>query len=96
MTKVLQKKAKIVKLLCVDIREAKPNKLFTEEQRQSIRFLVYSRKIPCIRCNRKVKIMWTMLCEFYAVNFATTENGEKLKPLTPVCGEHPLKPAIGD
>ncbi|MCJ7482613.1 MAG: hypothetical protein MUO31_06580 [Thermodesulfovibrionales bacterium] len=82
--------------LCVDIREAKPNKLFTEEQRELVRFLVYNKKVHCRRCNRKVKIMWTMLCEFYAMNMGqhSMDKGEKYMPLTPVCSEHPLKPGI--
>ncbi len=85
-----------IRPLCIDIREAKPNKLFTEEQRRWLRFLVYNKKIKCARCNRKVKVMWTMLCEFYAMEMGihSMSQGEKLGPLTPVCEEHPLKPAL--
>ncbi len=84
-------------ILCVEICEAKPNTMFTEEQRQWVRFLRYSRRVECPICKRKVKIHWTMLCEFIACSmpedsFSMTES-DVLAPLTPVCDEHPLKPA---
>jgi len=87
-------KKKKQKLLCVTICEAKPNKLFTEEQRRSIRFLRYNEKIECAECGKKRKTMWTMLCQFKAVNFETDTltEGQSHLPLTPVCDEHPLHP----
>ena len=39
--------------LQVEICEAKPNKLFTEDQRQGIRFLRYSRSVPCAECGKR-------------------------------------------
>lgn len=84
-------------MLCVEILEAKPNKLFSEEQRQSIRFLRYNKYIRCAECGKKRKVMWTMLCEFKALIFEqdSIENGDKVhQPLTPICGEHPLSPNI--
>jgi len=80
-------------LLVVEILEAKPNKMFTEEQRSWVRFLRYNRWIKCAECGKKRKVMWTMLCTFVAHNFGpfTMTQSEKVHmPLTPVCGEHPL------
>lgn len=82
-------------ILAVEIREAKPNKLFSEDQRAAVRFLLYNQKIACAECGRKVKIMWTMLCQFRCMNMDShvAKDGEKSHPpLRPVCGEHPLKP----
>lgn len=87
------------KTLWVEILEAKPNKLFTEAQRQAVRFLRYSRRIPCTQCKKKRKIMWTMLCEFKAQSMGhiTLVDGETIHPpLTPVCDEHPLQPHLED
>jgi len=91
----MNKQAKKEKtLLWVSICEARPNKLFSEEQRQSVRFLIYNKRQPCAECGRKVKRMWTMLCQFRATNMIG-DNGKQLyPPLTPVCGEHPLSPAV--
>lgn len=88
----MAKKKKMI--LAVDIREAKENSLFTEDERASVRFLIYNQKIACTECGRKVKIMWTMLCQFKAMNMGSlvmTESEKSYPPLTPVCGEHPLK-----
>lgn len=87
--------AKEKQILCVSICETKPNKLFTEEQRQMVRFLIYNQRIPCAECGRKVKKMWTMLCQFKAVSMNTlviVESSRSHPPLTPVCSEHPMKP----
>ena len=82
-------------MLYVEILEVKPNKMFTEEQRQSIRFLRYNGKISCAECGKKGKVMWTMLCEFEAKTFEKDiieKSGKVHQPLTPVCKEHPLLP----
>ena len=87
------------KILAVSIREAKENKLFSENQREAVRFLVYNQTIACVECGRKVKIMWTMLCQFRCMNMDShiAVDGEKSHPpLTPVCDEHPLKPDFGE
>ena len=86
--------AKEKQILYVTISEANPNKLFTEEQRRSILFLIYNKKIACAECGRKVKKMWTMLCQFKAVTMTDTldESVKSHPPLTPVCDEHPLSP----
>lgn len=85
-------------LLRVQICEAKPNPLFTEAQRQSIRFLRFNRHVPCAECGKKVRIHITMLCEFRCGDmersmFVLKFSDKKHAPLTPVCGDHPLKPA---
>lgn len=81
--------------LCVCIVEAKPNKLFTEQQRAMIRFLIYSRKIPCAECGKLRTKMWTALYQFRAVtvhpnDFVLREPVTSHPPLTPVCDDHPL------
>jgi hypothetical protein len=81
--------------LWVDILEAKPNPLFTEEQRASLRFLRYSQSIPCAYCGRKQKIHWTLLCTFVVKEMGQlilTSDGEIFRPLTPVCQSHILQP----
>jgi hypothetical protein len=82
--------------LYVDIVEAKPNPLFTEEQRQSVRFLRYNRSIPCAECGKRRRIMWTLLVSFHAqslTSFGTPSVMGAHPPLTPVCGDHPLSAA---
>jgi hypothetical protein len=84
---------KATDVLCVDIFEAKPNKLFSEEQRQLIRFLRYNKPVACAECGKKTKKMWTMLCTFTAKQwgqFALTDSGKAHPPLTAVCEDHPL------
>lgn len=84
-------------ILAVSIHEAKPNKLFSEEQRAAVRFLRYNQTLPCEECGRRRKVMWTMLCEFYAHSmgqFSVTKSGKKHTPLTAVCGDHLLAPAF--
>lgn len=92
---------KLDALLRVEICDAKPNPMFSEAQRQSIRFLRYNKFIPCAACGKKVKVHWTMLIEFKAVDmsgssfsFVAKEYPKTFAPLTPVCGDHPLGPAI--
>jgi hypothetical protein len=84
-------------ILFVSLRDAKPNKLFTEEHRQSIPilFLVYNKTIPCAECGKKKKVMWTMLCQFKSPSRGASvvkESGKSHLPLTPVCQEHLLAP----
>jgi hypothetical protein len=89
-------------ILMVQVLEAKPNKMFTEEQRQLVRFLRYNQTIPCVECGKRRRIMWTMFCTFRAMNFDSHRfNLEKSTtkihaPLAPVCGAHPLAPAWPD
>jgi len=81
--------------LCVDIREAAPNKMWSDEERSWIRFLVYSEPVRCAECHKKKKVMWTMLCQFKACTFpekafVMVPPAHSHMPLTPVCDEHPL------
>lgn len=90
-------KKKVEDILCVQILEAKPNKLFTEEQREGIRFLRYNKFVACARCGKKKKTLWTMLCQFQAAIFgehSLNKGDESYLPLTPVCQDHPLVPAL--
>lgn len=87
-------------LLRVDICEAKPNPLFTESQRQAVRFLRYNKFIRCAACGKKAKVHWTMLLEFKAADmsgkgprFSMRYYPQTFPPLTPVCSDHPLSPA---
>ncbi len=74
------------------VNEAKPNKMFTEEQRSLVRFLTYSEAVPCSMCGRRSKRHWTMLCSFAAAEFEgfTLKTGRVLLPFAPVCTKHPL------
>jgi hypothetical protein len=81
------------KILAVQIYEAKPNKLFSEEQTAWIRFLRYNKPIKCAECGKKTKKLWTALSEFVAYSMVslTMETSCKIHlPLTPVCDDHPL------
>lgn len=96
--KTKKKAAKKEELLCVEVLEAKPNSLFSEVERSWIRFLRYNRSVACTECGKRRRVMWTMLCEFYAYDmnahgFALVTPEKKHPPLEPVCGEHPLAPA---
>lgn len=91
----MAKKKNKKQILCVQILEAKPNKLFTEEQRQSIRFLRYNQTVKCAECGKKRKVMWTMLYQFRCANMESlvcTKGKISHLPLTPVCSGHPLAP----
>lgn len=92
-----KKKIKAPDILCVEILEAKPNPMFSEQQRQGIRFLRYNKWIPCAACGKKVKVHWTALYQFKAGNmksgqFVLQYYPQSFPPLTPVCGDHPLRP----
>jgi hypothetical protein len=78
--------------------EAKPNKLFTEEQTAAVRFLRYNQSVPCAECGKRSKHHWTVLYSFKATSlvpgmFTLQESGKVHLPLTPVCRDHPLTPA---
>lgn len=84
------------KILVVQILEAKPNAMFAEEQRAAIRFLRFNQWVRCQECGRRKKVMWTMVCEFYAHSMGqlTVEKSMKIhKPLDEVCQDHLLAPA---
>ena len=83
--------------ICVEILETKPNKMFSEEQRAWVWFLRYSRAVPCAECGKKRKVQWTMLFEFQCMkleSFASEMSANRHMPLTPVCGDHPIGPAV--
>jgi hypothetical protein len=44
-------------LLCVQVLEAKPNQLFSEEQRESVRFLRYNQSHPLRRVRQTPKLV---------------------------------------
>ena len=83
-------------LLWVEIMEAEPNPLFTEEERQTVRFLKYTKAVACAECGKSEKLHWTMLCEFHCVagerRFKPSQ--KKHSPLTAVCAKHPIKAAL--
>ena len=92
---------KRVGILAVEILEARPNPMFTEEQRAAVRFLRFNRKVRCVECGKRGTLIWTMLCEFRAYDFnapgiVMPEPKKKYAPLTAVCGDHPLAPAWPD
>ena len=84
--------------LYVEILEAKPNKMFTEFQHQTTKFLRYSKAIACAECGKKRRLMWTQLFTFRCHNLVpglfSTVPGKIHAPLTPVCGDHPLAPVF--
>lgn len=95
MTK--KKKGKKLDLLFVQILEAAPNRMFTEQERAGVRFLRFNRRIPCAECGKKVKIHWTCLYQFKCGDMKksmfTLQFSDKVHlPLTPVCGDHPVAP----
>jgi hypothetical protein len=87
-------------ILGVQILEAKPNPMLTEEERQLIRFLRFNRHVPCVACGKKARIMWTALYQFKAgdmqnSSFTLRYYERSFAPLTPVCQDHPLAPHFG-
>jgi hypothetical protein len=48
---------KRVGILAVEILEAKPNSMFTEEQRATVRFLRFNRRVRCAECGKRLKVM---------------------------------------
>jgi hypothetical protein len=83
-------------VITVQILEAKPNKLFTADQRAWVRFLRYSRAVPCAECGKRRRLHWTMLFSFEAksMGFVIPVPGRGAHlPLTPVCASHLLAPA---
>ena len=86
-------------VLQVGLYEAKPNPLFTEAQRATVRFLHYSRAVACAECGRRSKHHWTSLFSFLAMDtrgrsfVLQSATGKVHPPLTPVCSSHPMAPA---
>lgn len=84
------------KVLQVRIFEARPNKLFSDEHRASVRFLRYSQPVECAECGHRSKSHWTSLWSFKAMDVKGSQfvlrsaTGTVHAPLTPVCGTHPL------
>jgi hypothetical protein len=79
--------------LWVGLYEARPNKMFTEEQRASVRFLRYSELVACSECGRRSKTHWTVLCSFEAQSLGflvPKRSGKVHRPLDPVCRAHIL------
>lgn len=99
-----RKAKKPPEILWVQICEAKPNKMFTEAQRASVRFLRFNRHVTCAACGKKVRVPWPMLCEFRATydmdarprSFTLEDYPQTFPPLTPVCGSHCMHPAWPD
>ncbi len=86
-------------VLQVHILEAKPNPMFTEAQRETVRFLRYSHAVECAECGRRSKNHWTSLMSFKAMDmrgnsFTLRSATDKVHPpLTPVCSAHLMTPA---
>lgn len=85
--------------ITVEVFEARPNKLFTEEMRQLIRFLRFSEAVLCAECGTKRKTHWTMTVPFKAHtwpknSFALQESGTIHQPGNQVCRQHLLAPMV--
>jgi hypothetical protein len=93
----MKTKTKKQTILYVQILEAKPNPMFTENQRQGVRFLKYNQPVACAECGKRLRILWTALWAFRSPRlegqFVIPNNTQIHPPLTPVCGDHPLSPA---
>jgi hypothetical protein len=93
----MAEKTKTISPLWLDLFEAKPNKMFAEEQRQAVRFLRYSQAVACAECGKRSKHHWSALYSFEALSLAAalvaTESGKVHMPLSPVCRSHILRPA---
>jgi len=79
--------------LAVALYQAKPNPMFTEEQRSAVRFLRYTASVPCAACGKRRQHHWTMLVSFSTVSmeFLVAQPSDPVHlPLTPVCRDHPL------
>ena len=83
-------------ILWVRIAEARPNKMFSEEQRASVCFLHWNKAVPCAECGKRRRVQWTLICEFMAhtmAPFVPLRSGLVHAPLTGVCTAHLLAPA---
>ena len=79
--------------LWVGLYEARPNKMFSEEQRSTVRFLRYSQLVACSECGRRSKTHWTVLYSFEAQSLGflvPKRSGKVHRPLDPVCRSHIL------
>jgi hypothetical protein len=79
--------------LMVALYEARPNKLFTEEHRRTVRFLRYNQLVACSECGRRSKTHWTVLFSFEAQSLGflvPKRSGKVHRPLDPVCRSHIL------
>lgn len=80
-------------IIGVQICEALPNKMFTEQHRALVRFLRYTAPIPCAECGKRRRIHWTLLFSFQAMSMGflvPVKSGKIHLPLTPVCTNHIL------
>jgi len=93
-----------VPLLSVELLEARPNPLFSDDQRALVRFMRYHElgkplKVACAHCGKRKTILWTQLCSFrIAEPFAMIlKKGETVyPPLTPVCQTHIMAPEMAE
>ena len=84
-------------VLQVQILDPAPNKMFSEWQTSTTKFLRFNRAVPCAECGKRSKNHWTQLVSFKAhdmkgISFSLehTGSGRVYPPLTPVCDSHPL------
>lgn len=82
----------------VELLEAKPNPMFSEEQRALVRFLRFHfTKGTCAHCGKKRKTLWTMLSPFRVADLGpiVAVKSENVYPaLTPVCTGHLMAPDV--
>jgi len=74
-----------------EIFEAAPNKLFSTEQTNLVRFLKFKESVPCCFCGKKKKNHWTMRCNFKVADlepFALKYGEKTYCPGSPVCTKH--------
>jgi hypothetical protein len=81
----------------MEMFEAKDNPMFPPALTSRLRFVRYSKAVPCACCGRKSRHHWTLTCSFSAKTFTNLpvfKSSAILAPMTPVCSAHPLSPEI--
>jgi hypothetical protein len=83
-------------------REAKPNKMFSEEQRAAIRFVRFTKPVPCCECGKRSKTHWFSIRPFRALVWPKTQFAQPIDSgrvhigFAPVCRDHLLGELYGE
>lgn len=78
------------------IREARPNKMFSEEQCARIRFVKFANPVPCCECGKRRKTHWLSVEPFRALVWPKYQFGGLINSgrihigFAPVCRDHLL------
>jgi hypothetical protein len=88
----------------VELIDAKPNNLWSEAARASVRFMRFYEvgepvRVACAHCGKKKTVLWTQLCSFRIaepLTFRLKKSDTVYPPLTPVCQTHIMAPELID